>query len=101
MRPRPALPTPKEIAKAPELVALHALVHALELATRALVAVHPGLDGDEAPYWVMSTDGGRRRSALRIAINASRLRGLIDKHIAQHTPCAENRNFDLEEDLPF
>ncbi len=101
MRPRSSLPTPQEIAQAPELIALHALVHALELATRALVAAHPDLDGDEAPYCVMSTDGGRRRSALRIAINASRLLGLVEKHIAQHTACAEKRDFDLEEDLPF
>jgi len=75
-------------------------VHALELATRALVAAHPELDGDEAPYWVTST-GPERRSALRIANSASRLRTLIEKYIAQHCTCPENGDFDLDEDLPF
>jgi hypothetical protein len=100
VRPRSALPTPRQIAETPELVALHALNHALELTTRALVAAHPDLDGDEAPYWVTSDDRGRR-SALRIATRASRLQGLIEIHIAQHTACSENRDFDLDEDLPF
>ena len=100
MRPRSSLPTPRQIAETPELVALHALVHALELATRAMVAAHPGLDGDEAPYWVTPASRAQR-SALRIANRASRLQGLIEIHIAQHTACSENRDFDLDEDLPF
>ncbi len=100
MRSRSSLPTPRQIAETPELVALHALVHALELATRALVAAHPDLDGDEAPYWVTSAGRGPR-SALRIANEASRLQGLIEKHLAQHTACSDSRDFDLEEDLPF
>jgi hypothetical protein len=100
VRSRSSMPTPRQIAETPELVALHALVHALELATRALVAAHPDLDGGEAPYWVTSAGRGRQ-SALRIATRASRLQGLIEKHIAQHTECSENRDCDLEEDLPF
>lgn len=100
MRSRSSLPTPQEIAETPELVALHALVHALELATRARLAAHPDLDGGGAPYWVTETGRGWC-SALRIANRASRLQGLIEKHIAQHTANPENRNFDLEEDLPF
>ena len=100
MRPRSALPTPRQIAETPELVALHALTHALELATRTMVAVYPDLEGDEAPYWVTSTSRAQR-SALRIANRASRLQGLIEIHIAQHTACSENRDFDLDEDLPF
>ncbi len=100
MRSRSSLPTPQEIAETPELVALHALVHALELATRALVAAQPDLDGDDAPYWVTSVSRGRR-SALRIANSASRLQTVIERHIAQHTAGSENRGVDLEEDLPF
>ncbi|MFV2074148.1 MAG: hypothetical protein ACC742_16075 [Thermoanaerobaculales bacterium] len=100
MRSRSSLPTPRQIAETPELVALHALVLALELATRVMIAAHPDLDGDEAPYWVTSTDQGRR-SALRIANSASRLKGLVEEYIAQHTTCSENRGFDLEDDLPF
>jgi hypothetical protein len=75
-------------------------MHALELATRAMVAAHPGLDGDEAPYWVTSVSRARR-SALRITNRASRLQGLVEEYIARHTGCSENRDFDLEEDLPF
>jgi hypothetical protein len=100
MRSRSSLPTPQQIAETPELVALHALVHALELATRALVATHPDLDGDEAPYWVSSASRARR-SALRIANRASRLQGLIEEYIAQHTGCPENTDCDLQDDLPF
>ena len=100
MRYRSSLPTPRQIAQTPELVALHALMHALELATRTMVATHPDLDGGEAPYWVTSA-GRDRRSALRIANRASRLQGLIEIHIAQYTACSESRDFDLEEDLPF
>jgi hypothetical protein len=75
-------------------------MYALELAIRALVAAHPDLDGDEAPYWVTSDDRGRR-SALRIATRASRLQGLVEEYIAQHTPCSENPDLDSDEDLPF
>jgi len=100
MRSRSSLPTPRQIAQTPELVALHALMHALELATRTMVATHPDLDGGEAPYWVTSASRARR-SALRIANRASRLQGLIETHIAQYTACSESRDFDLEEDLPF
>ena len=100
MRSRPSLPTPRQIAQAPELVALYALVHALELATRALVAAHPDLDGDEAHYWV-TPDSRGTTSALRIANNASRLKVLTEKHIAQHCARPENGDFNLDEDLPF
>ena len=100
MRSRSALPTPRQIADTPELVALHALMHALELATRALVAAHPELDGGEAPYWVTSASRGRR-SALRIVKRASRLQGLIEEYIAQHTECSENTDCNLQDDLPF
>lgn len=100
MRSRSSLPTPQQIAETPELVALHALVHALELATRTMVATHPDLDGDEAPYWVSSASRARR-SALRIANRASRLQEVVQMYIAQHTACAESRDFDLDEDLPF
>ncbi len=96
----PSLPTPEQIAHAPELVALHALMHVLELTTRALVAAHPDLDNPEAPYWVAPA-GRRQRSALRIANNASRLKALIEGHLAQLSTCYENSDFDLDEDLPF
>jgi len=100
VKSRPALPTPQQIAQAPELVALYALMHALELTTRALVAAHPDLDGDRASYWVTSSGQGRE-SALRIVNNASRLEALIERHLAQLSACSENSDFDLEEDLPF
>jgi len=88
------------MAQAPELVALHALMHALELTTRALIAAHPDLDGDEAPYWVASASR-RRQTALCIVNNASRFKALIERHLAQFSACSENNDFDLEEDLPF
>lgn len=39
----PALPTPEQLAAAPELAVLSALQHLIDVTTRALVAVHPEL----------------------------------------------------------
>jgi hypothetical protein len=49
-RPR-RLPTPDELADAPELAIVTALDHLLELALRALVSVHPQLGDAECPFW--------------------------------------------------
>jgi len=49
------LPTPPELAQAPELALIALLDHALELTVRALVAVHPQLCDDERPHWIPQT----------------------------------------------
>ena len=49
------LPTPPELAQAPELALIALLDHALELTLRALLAAHPQLCDHERPYWIPQT----------------------------------------------
>ena len=46
------VPTPDEIADAPELALLHALDQILDLVPRVLAAAHPELADPEAPLWL-------------------------------------------------
>jgi hypothetical protein len=46
------LPTPPELAQAPELALIALLHHALELTVRVLIAAHPQLNDLEKPYWI-------------------------------------------------
>jgi hypothetical protein len=60
-RPIAVLPTPEQITDAPELVALHALAHGLELTFRTLVGAHPDLDDPDVPYGPsIHRDSGKR-----------------------------------------
>ena len=46
------MPTPDELAHAPELAILAALDQTLDLVVRALVCAHPELADPERPYWL-------------------------------------------------
>lgn len=46
------IPTPDDLAHAPELAILAALENTLALAVRALVCAHPELTDPERPYWL-------------------------------------------------
>ena len=46
------MPTPDDLADAPELAILAGLDHTLDLAVRALVSTHPELADPERPYWL-------------------------------------------------
>jgi len=48
------IPTPDDLAAAPELAILAALDHTLELAASALACAHPELLDPERPYWLGS-----------------------------------------------
>jgi hypothetical protein len=45
------IPTPDDLAAAPELAILAALDHTLDLAASALACAHPELMDPERPYW--------------------------------------------------
>ena len=46
------MPTPDDLAHAPELAILAALESTLDLVVRALVCAHPELADPERPYWL-------------------------------------------------
>ncbi len=56
------LPTPGELADAPQLALLHALDEILDLAPRVLVAAHPELADPKAPYWVREASRTTRKA---------------------------------------
>ena len=76
-RPRATLPTPKQIVENPERVTLYALDHAIELALRTLVAVHPGLDDTDVPYWVAEPSRSQREA--HPLVTAADLRERIER----------------------
>ena len=70
------LPTPPEIANAPELAMLASVHDALELLTRALVAANPGLvDQEQRPTADSSPMLGLAR---RLILHEAELRELIE-----------------------
>jgi len=95
-----ALPTPEQISETPELVALHALAHGLELTFRTLVGAHPDLDDPDVPYWAI--DPSRlRKAAHHLVMAASRLDARIEEYL---TALELDRHTDadhLDDDLPF
>jgi len=98
--PVAALPTPGQIAETPELATVHALDHAIELTVRTLVAVHPGLDDNEAPYWV-AEPSRPQREALRLVAAAHHLRERIEQYVAVLKLEQRSRAARFEDDLPF
>ena len=50
------LPTVPDLAAAPELAVLAALVGLLDIVAAALLAAHPELADDERPYWIHTPD---------------------------------------------
>jgi hypothetical protein len=95
-----ALPTPEQIAETLELATVHALDHAIELTVRTLVAVHPGLDDSEAPYWVAEASRAQR-DALRLVAAAHHLRERIERYLAALDLERRSSAARFEDDLPF
>jgi hypothetical protein len=98
-RPVAALPTPRQIAQTPELGTLHALDHAIELTIRTLVAVHPGLDDTDVPYWVAEPSRSQRE-ALHLVTAADHLREPIEQYLAG-LDLDRRTSASFEDDLPF
>ena len=95
----PPLPTPGEIADAPELALLHALDDILDLAPRVLVAAHPELADPEAPFWVREASRTTRK-ASDIVDAANRLQ----RHIRAYRrtiSLARDPRREADPELPF
>ena len=97
--PVAALPTPEQIAENPERVTLHVLDHAIELTVRSLVAVHPGLDDTDVPYWVAEPSRSQRE-AQHLVTAAHHLRERIEQYLAGLDLDRRTRP-SFEDDLPF
>ena len=82
-----------------ESINLHALAQQIELTTRALIAAHPGLDGDDAPYWALPATT-QLKNTRRLIRHAADLAKNLQRHIAKITlsTAEEEHGFD---DLPF
>ena len=93
-----SLPTPEQIAEFPELVPLHTLLHATQLAVRSIVAAHPDLDGAGVPYWAIEPSE-TRRAAHRLVLAASQIERQIKRYLEA---LDRERNTDpLDTDPPF
>jgi hypothetical protein len=90
-------PTVPEIAAAPELAALAALVAVLDLALDALLAAHPDLDDDDRPPW--RPPPSAVPAAARLVDRAVALRRALDRYRRAIT--APPRDSPPIDGLPF
>jgi len=91
------LPTPDDLADAPELATLAALDEILELALRVLVSVHPQLGDAECPAWARSRSPASE-AADRILDAA---RPLAHALHAYRSIVTRRRADEIDADLPF
>lgn len=90
-------PDPFDLTENPELAVLAVLDTALHLAVRALVAAHPQLEADDAPYWRRDRSPAFLR-ADSIASHAHALADEIQRYRAGLLPPAPPHQDD---DIPF
>ena len=93
------VPTPYDIADAPELALLHALDEILDLLPRTLVAAHPELGDPEAPFRARETSRTLRK-ANDIVATAHRLQKHLRAYRAAIT-LANDQRFENDPDIPF
>ncbi len=98
-RRAPPLPTPDELADAPELALLHALDPILELVSRTLVAAHPELGDPEAPFWVRDASRTTRK-ADDILATAHRLQRHLRGYRMAIT-LARDQRLEVDPEIPF
>ena len=93
------LPTPGEIADAPELAILVALDEILDLMLRALVAAHPELADPEAPFWIPEPPRPTRKASDVVA-TAQRLQ----RHLRAYRSAirlARDQRLETDPDIRF
>ncbi len=93
------IPTPDELADAPESALLHALDESLDRVPRALVAAHPEFGDPEAPFWVRETSRSARE-AEKIVATAYRLQQHIRAYRTAIT-LARDQRFTIDPKTPF
>jgi hypothetical protein len=89
-----------QIAETPELATLHALDHAIELTFRSIVAAHPGLDNEDAPYWVIKPSRSQCAASHLLAA-ASHLQQRIEQYRAVLDLDRQTHADRFDDDLPF
>ena len=99
-RPAAALPTPEQIAETPERVTLSGLDPAIELTIRTLIAVRPGLDDADVPYWVIEPSKAQREAHPLVTV-AYHLRQRIEQYLAVLDVNRRIGQARFEDDLPF
>jgi len=82
----PAISVP-DMAAAPELAVLAALLAVLQIVIDALLATHPALTDDERPYWVKTPDAVPH--AASVIANVHRLRRAIHRYQLAVMPSPE------------
>lgn len=100
MRPVALLPTPEQTAESPELLAIHALAHSLELNDRTLISVCPDLDDPDVPYWAIDSSRARR-APHHLLTAAARLQERIDEYLAALDLDRQEHAEVISDDLPF
>ena len=93
------VPTPGEIADAPELALLHALDEILDLVPRVLVAAHPELADPEAPFWGRETSRTPHK-ANDIVATAHRLQRLLRAY-RRAIAMARDQRLEVDPETPF
>lgn len=93
-------PTPYELAIAPELALLALLDNTLEIAFRALVAVHPALEGEPPPYWIDCPSPGRTAAQTIVTI-ANRLSVAIVAYRDAISSVDASQTDDHYDEFPF
>ncbi len=96
-----ALPTPRQIANAPEIAILRAIEIDSELVVRALIAAHPEIEGNEVPYWAANNESDTNHLASKIVDCAIKMRTEIDDYFRAVEAERMDANPNFEDELPF
>ncbi len=91
-------PTPVDYIVAPELAALTIVDHAIDVAILGLIAAHPSLVDEAAPYWVRDGDSRPIRLGRALRSRAAKLQ----RQLRQYRDAVLAEAEDLyDQDLPF
>lgn len=93
-----SLPTPPELAQAPELALVAVLEYVLEITVRALLAAHPQLCDDERPYWIPQPPSSVIAEAIVSTVDA--LQRALDDY-RRHIHMKGNPSTPQDDEAPF
>ena len=97
------IPTPNQLARAPELATLSILHRVLDVTVATLIAEHPQLTDDERPYWVNEPPPSCHLARIVVSL-AMQLRDCLNDY-CRAIACERNDHcIDLdhnEDDIPF
>jgi len=94
------LPTPRQIARDPEVAICRGVELHCELALRSLIAAHPELDADEIVYWA-GEPSETHRAARDIVALTIKLQAAIEVYFRALDIEHQARAADFDDELPF